>query len=569
MESTGDRKGDQGTIGEGFVDTILPVPEEELEGATLFFSQLEKATRIHHLYPEDNRICVEFVDRIYKDLTSFLAEHRTISVSVQETSFTYKGRTVHREPDVRVSIPMRFFRDGVRRLVFYEGFEQAELVALLEVLNTVATADEFEHDAVTLLWEKDFAHLSYFVIEDPFEEEEEQDFSLSLNPVEADPPADSPVFKPPKISAKALAQVLTVTSHDLSSARTLIARELARNLRHDLTTMLFELLTLRRGDELSFHQTVELLGRICRIYVKSERMGEATEVLRKFREVLDLELSPDQRVLIHEEFEANRGIEVMHQVRQLFERPTVRDPRDVADFLRLLGPEIVPELLRMIAHATNPKIPVQVLFELNPQSGELLLKDLESADPDVVRRTVEVISSLQDPRFLPQLLRRLDHPVMAVRLAVVRGVAQTPGSAGREGLMCALKKPEFQVRVQALKGLEVRSDPMVLPMLRELVSADELARRGTPEQQEFLFAIARLGGVESVPILQYLLNQAGRFSGPRTRRLAESAAAALGRLDCPEAYAALEAYRGPRRIREACQVALSSQSLRAPGEEEE
>jgi len=569
MDSAGDKVSDSAAIGDGFRQTLAPVAEGEIDGATFIFKQLEKAATIQSLYPADNRIRIEFMDRLHENFVSFLKEHREIPVSIEESTFTYKGRVVYREPNLRKALPMRFFRDGIRRLVFYDGFERAELINLLEVLNLVATTDEFDDDAVTLLWEKDFANLSYAVIEDPFEDEEEDDLSGAINSQDGAPSEDGPQYIPPKLSPNSLASVLTITDHDLSVARTLISREQARKLRHDLTTLLFELLTLRRADEESFAQTVELLSRISLIYVKSERLGEAAEVLRKFREVQELPLSEHQQELIHAEFQANRQIEVIRHVQRLFDRPTVRNPRDIAEFLRLLGPEIVPELMRMITTARNPKILAQVMFELDPRGAELLLRKLNDRDPETVRRMVQVLGSLEDPQFLPALLLKLDHPVMAVRLAVVRAVASIDGTAARRGLLVALKNSEFQIRVQALKGLETRSDPMVLPLLRELVNGDEFRMRGAPEQQEFLFALARIGQEESVPVLKWLLDQAGRFSRTRTRRLAECAAAALGRIAGTEAREALQGCRSHRTVVEACQVALGNQDFRARGEEEE
>jgi hypothetical protein len=328
------------------------------------------------------------------------------------------------------------------------------------------------------------------------------------------------------------------------------------------------MLSLRRGDETSFQQTVELLSRICGIYVKSDRLGEAAEILRKFREALELELSDTQRGLILTEFETNRGPEVLGHIERLFDSPTIRHPKDVAEFLRLLGPEIVPELMRMIPGAANPKILVEMMFELNGESADLLIEKLGDPNPEVVRRMVEILGSLQDPEFVPPLLRLLEHPVMAVRLAALRAIAGTSGPVARNGLIAALRNSAFQVRMQALKGLESRPDPTTLPLLIEVVESDDFRKRGAPEQQEFLFALARIGEGGSVEVLRRLLDRPGRLSLPGSRHLAQSAAAALGRIHCTQAREALQAGGRTRAIREACQVALGSQSVAGTGEEE-
>ena len=52
----------------GFVDVLPQVADGEVDSASLLFIQLDKAIRFHHLYPEDNRIRIEFVDRLHKEL---------------------------------------------------------------------------------------------------------------------------------------------------------------------------------------------------------------------------------------------------------------------------------------------------------------------------------------------------------------------------------------------------------------------------------------------------------------------------------------------------------------------
>ena len=59
--------------------------------------------------------------------------------------------------------PWLFYKDGVRELTLVEGFEETEVVKLLEIIQRARKATADDDDLVTMLWEADFAFLKYRV----------------------------------------------------------------------------------------------------------------------------------------------------------------------------------------------------------------------------------------------------------------------------------------------------------------------------------------------------------------------------------------------------------------------
>ncbi len=63
--------------------------------------------------------------------------------------------------EVADNLAWLFYKDGVRELTLARGFEEAELVKLLEIVQRARNAPPDEDDLVTMLWEADFAYLKY------------------------------------------------------------------------------------------------------------------------------------------------------------------------------------------------------------------------------------------------------------------------------------------------------------------------------------------------------------------------------------------------------------------------
>ena len=58
-----------------------------------------------------------------------------------------------------------FYKDGVRELDVATGFEETEVVQLLQIIQRARKASPDEDDLVTMLWEADFAFLKYKYID--------------------------------------------------------------------------------------------------------------------------------------------------------------------------------------------------------------------------------------------------------------------------------------------------------------------------------------------------------------------------------------------------------------------
>lgn len=131
-------------------------PVEELLRALL------KALRAHQLYLPNNPIYKGSIDTVRAAFTPIWAQTEELVFDVTETEIRWFERPVLTEESKSSdSLPWLFFKDGVREVTLMRGFEQEELVKLLEILQRVRKATPEEDDLLTLLWSADFVNLRY------------------------------------------------------------------------------------------------------------------------------------------------------------------------------------------------------------------------------------------------------------------------------------------------------------------------------------------------------------------------------------------------------------------------
>lgn len=87
-------------------------------------------------------------------------------LQVTDTELKWYGVPVNSHPEKGGdSLPWLLFKDGLRELVLFPGFEDEEMERFLAIIPKVRHAQSHEDDLLTLLWEQDFQCLKYRYVE--------------------------------------------------------------------------------------------------------------------------------------------------------------------------------------------------------------------------------------------------------------------------------------------------------------------------------------------------------------------------------------------------------------------
>jgi HEAT repeat protein len=107
-------------------------------------------------------------------------------------------------------------------------------------------------------------------------------------------------------------------------------------------------------------------------------------------------------------------------------------------------------------------------------------------------------------------------------------------------LQRALNDPRFELRVLALQALARRRDRATADTALERIGSSAFKRLEPTEQKEWLSALARILGDDSLPTFKKLLGGFALFDRSAKQRLEGLAVLALGEADSPGIVAYLE-----------------------------
>src|SRR5262249_55548248 len=117
-----------------------------------------KAARAHQLYLPNNPIYKGAIDTVRAGFTPIWKHVDELNFEFTETEIRWFDHPVLTEHGKSAdSLAWSFYKDGVRELKILKGFEDEELVVLLNILQRVRKASPDEDDLLTMLWESDFA----------------------------------------------------------------------------------------------------------------------------------------------------------------------------------------------------------------------------------------------------------------------------------------------------------------------------------------------------------------------------------------------------------------------------
>ena len=144
--------------------------DEELLLARDLTSALIKTVKAFRFYPPDNPTLKGFRDQLLRKFQFFLNKYQAFVIQVGEYDLSYKGKIIYENRDIKASLAFLLFKDGLRELRFTKGLEEWEVQALIDIVRGSDNVNQLEDDVVTLMWERDFLHISYLATDEFLDE---------------------------------------------------------------------------------------------------------------------------------------------------------------------------------------------------------------------------------------------------------------------------------------------------------------------------------------------------------------------------------------------------------------
>lgn len=524
-------------VTEGPGAPFSPAPVEEL--LRLFV----KAGRAHQLYLPNNPIYKGAIDALRSGFSAVWAQTEELPLTFTETAIYWYDEVVLSEPSKSAdSLSWLFFKDGVRELMLLKGFEEKEIIALLNILQRARKASPDEDDLLTMLWEADFVHARYRY----------QD--LGMDP--AAPVADS--GPKPNVTRQQIESVThTVVEETKASGivnmsdfdATLyfldeseieylhgeINREYEDDLRSRVVSTLLdifeqqttlpvrtEILEILDGALVNLLATGHFRGvahLLREVQVTAQRAPEITPEQKKALNDLPVRLSaPESLAQLLQSLDDAADLPPKDELMELFDqlRPIALGP--VFSWLRRIHNPRVKELLQTAAER---------LASLNTSE---LVRLILSSEREVALEAIRRAGALKTPAAVQSLSKILSGPDVELRQLAVAALTEIASASALQALERGVEDADREVRIATVRAFTARGYRLVLPRIEAAVKGKAIREADLTERMAFFEAFGALSGESGVEYLDSVLNGKGFLGRREDSEIRACAAIALGRV---------------------------------------
>lgn len=566
------------------MSNAVPVPTEEPERREPPFSpalveellrQLDKTVRAHQLYLHNNPTYLKAVDTLRASFVPIWAETDSLSLSVTDLKFIWFDLPVHEQRErASDSLPWTFYKDGLREVTLSPGFEGPELELLLDIIPRVRKAASHEDDLITLLWEQEFAHLTYRYVEVASEAGIPIDPSAEAGrwPVEQGAVVEDPrlAIEEARRAADAAAAaggadeeikqspggivkmedfdstLYFLDAEEVSYLRRETEREYATDLRRTVLTGLLDVFELQTDPSIR-QEVTQNLDALTLHLLAGRQFSTVAFLLREIGTVLERakDLSPELRDRMAGLPDRLSDPAVLSQLLQAMDESESLPPRaDLEELFAQLRASALGTVFGWLGSTQNAKL--RPLLEGAAErlavsnTGELV-KLISSAEGAVAMEAVKRAGGLKTAAAVPALGKVLSEPNRDLRLAAVSALVEIGTPGAMQALEKALEDVDRDVRVAAIKALGQKAYKPALSKVTALVKANQIREADRTERLSMFELYGSLCGDGGVPWLDELLNpKSGLFSKKEDPEFRACAAIALGRIGTARAQQALQ-----------------------------
>lgn len=561
-----------------------PFPAAVVEDALKYF---DKAVRAHQLYLHNNPTYHKAVENARQAFKSLWERTDSLVFQVTDTQFKWYGVPVMEVTEkAGDSIPWLLFKDGLRELALFPGFEEDELVGLLEIIQRVRRASVQEDDLLTLLWEQDFGWVRYRYVElsDP-SAPLEGDFS---EPGRWPAPAGA-AFEPPQVAVlEAKREVVDGAEEPTSGAgegastaprpagivrmedfdstlyfleekeieylRVETQREYGLDLRRLVLCSLLDIFELQ-SDPLVRDEVAGDLEALVLHLLSAGQFSTVAFLLRELEGVMQRarELRPQDRERLGQLPDRLSQSDALQQLLQALEEAQALPPaEDLSQLFAQLKPIALGGILGWIGRSQNARL--RPILESSAErlaqsnTGELV-RLIGDPDPIIAREAIRRSGGMRNAAAVPALGKVMIDGDRDSRTSAVAALADIGSAGALQALEKGLDDPDRDIRVATIRALAARNHRPALARVEALLRGKEIKDADRTERLALFELYGLLCGDAGVPFLDGILNaKGGLFGRKEDPELRACAAVGLGRVGTATAQRALERAMGEKDV---------------------
>ncbi|HKZ22361.1 MAG TPA: HEAT repeat domain-containing protein [candidate division Zixibacteria bacterium] len=574
------------------VEPFFPEAEEKdtqkIKAAADLIGFLVRALKTMFLYPQNNPIPQDFKKNLFAKFTNFLEHYDELVLRLEQNQFLCDGDPIYQDPSIEEGIAIVLHRDGVRQLAFSKGLTEVELYNFLDILKRLNRISS-EDDSVTLLWEQDFSHIHYLVVdnyienyqpkllETPTAENLEKLYYSEINMAEAGAGVSSEtqnILSSPEMSV-IFNNLDTFDPDELDEINKLLESDNSYSGADEVVLILFEILA--QEQELNeYHDTVALLEKALDSFFNLGNISSACLLVKKLKEEEQAQklTSKTKADRLKTAMEKAGDKERIYKLARLLNENKSVDIKLVKQYLEILPASAISSLIYLLGelnHFAARKVVCEVLEGFGASHLDLIANGIFDSRWFVVRNIVWVLGNLRTPKSCEYLKRTLRHSDSRVRRESIVSLAKVGTSQAYDYLIAILADPERKIRSLALKALVAGKVKNALNPLWEMFSDKKFKEKGPEEKKDVIEAIAAIGEEEGSLLLKKLIRKRNWFQKSYWRELKHMAIKALERYPNAATLGILYELesKAPRSLSSVVKTALKRVEAKQPSKDRE
>lgn len=534
------------------------------QAASQIFSLLLKGIKNIGIYRHAESRFAEYIEPAFNTLTAFLEQEHILPLKLGPYSLEYKKHTIYEEQS-KENLTYKFYRDGMRFLMFREGLTAEELLRfVLLAIDAQSEAALFHEDMITRLWKENFVGIEYVVVEgfefgdispEEVEIEVEKIVSYLRNQLAAN---NDDITRFARLDIEDLQLELndidqvrggiisgrTAGPDDRQWVQDEIIMEEKKRLFAKMVLILFQILE-RDFNSTDLSSMVESFSQILDSLLVSEDIRGAVAVVARFDRITGGgTLQDEHRQLVEQvrDIFAHKMVEPerLQSVGQYLALSKNLDELAVRAYLGVATAEQIPVMLDMLdtmERAEGRRILIEVMAQIGAPKLNLFVERLTHKSSNVVKDMLAIIDGIDPPNKIDLYAKTLEHPNIMIRLEALKVIARAPGDRAIKHLEKAAQDEDLQLRLQALRAMAVRDPARAVPVLKRLMSAGDYASKDKREQLAIAIAMGECRSKEALEFFASTFEtKAGLFTRGKSNDLKLMAIKGLQAMKSVEAF---------------------------------
>jgi len=518
-----------------------------------------KAARAHQLYLPNNPIYQGAINTLRAGFTPIWAETDEIALAITESDIRWFDATVSETTTAAArsseNLAWLFYKDGVRELKIAKGFEDAEVIKFLEIVQRARKGSADEDDLVTMLWEADFSLLKYKYV-DLLQEGGGggEDLADGTDTVPAEPGAVRQAAQEAVEESRAGGIVnmadfdstlYFLDEREVEYLQDEIKREYQQDLRTNVVSVLLDIFEAQADSEIRLEVLDDVHTLMVYLLTTGHFRGVAY-VLKEAQQSLQraTDITEDQRAKLAALPDRLSAPEAASQLLQALDAAPTLPPQDeLVELFDQLRPAALSTVFLWLGSSHNDRLrPL-----LQAAAGRLaaantaeLVRLIQAPEPEVSAEAIRRAGALKAQAAVLSLSKILTEPDVQRRQLAVQALTEIASPGALQALEKSVEDDDRDVRITAVRALTAKVYRPVLPRLEAVVKGKAVREADLTEKMAFFEGYGALCGDGGVPQLDNILNGKGFLGRREDPELRACAAIALGRVGTPKAREALQ-----------------------------